>query len=383
MKMHLRPAALFLALLSFTPQPARAAIKSNLLYILSGGTPASENIYRYIGHQVVGDGQVVGGTNNATTNHALLWDGTTDPIDLHPAGFDNSSTLGVGGRQQVGFGLPTGGSDVHALLWNGTNAAIDLNPNGFTRSYAKDAAGGQQVGVGSGPATGGATHALLWNGSNVAIDLTPDNATSAMANATDGRQQVGWSEGPAFSNHSHATVWTGTNKAVDLHPASGFQDTFAEGVGGGQQVGWGVGSATGLADHALLWNGNNTAIDLNPAGVSISYAYGAGSGIQVGFGRGTATSSANHAFAWQGSATSAIDLQRFLPSSTPDGDVLFWTASFAYAVEGTTVYGTARDFQGFWHAVSWTGVPEPTSLALFGFASIAFLRRRRNTAMKS
>jgi hypothetical protein len=85
-------------------------------------------------------------------------------VDLHPSGSVSSLAWGVGGGQQVGFGVkmePSGrsaGSD-HALLWRGSAAGVvDLTPSGFEPSAVFATNGEEQVGRAGG-------HAVLWRGS--------------------------------------------------------------------------------------------------------------------------------------------------------------------------------------------------------------------------
>jgi hypothetical protein len=106
------------------------------------------------------NGQVGNGSG-----HALLWTGTAaSVVDLNPSGFDSSQAYGVGGGQQVGEGIPSGGGAFHALLWSGTAAsAVDLNPSGFYSSDAKATNGQLEVGTGQASSTSDGI-AMLWSG---------------------------------------------------------------------------------------------------------------------------------------------------------------------------------------------------------------------------
>jgi len=89
-----------------------------------------------------GDQQVFIGFEGGVTR-ATLWRGTADSaVDLHPlTGFLRTTAEDTNGRQQVGYGQgPATGGAEHALLWNGTNVPLDLHaflPSGATSSFAR------------------------------------------------------------------------------------------------------------------------------------------------------------------------------------------------------------------------------------------------------
>ncbi len=198
---------------------------------------------------------------------------------------------------------------------------VDLNPHGFGWSEAYGTSGTQQVGIGSGSATGNNEHALLWNGSAASyVDLNPIGFTGSQANDTSGLQQVGAGSGAATGGAGHALLWTGSAESfVDLNPSGiGFGGSWAYGTNGTQQVGYGLGTVTGGYPHY-------------------------------------------HALLWSGSADSAVDLHSVLPAS--------FTASYAYSIDGSTVYGWGQDSGGNIHAIEWI-VPEPGSLTLLGVAVV-------------
>jgi probable HAF family extracellular repeat protein len=222
----------------------------------------------------VGGGQQVGyGTASIYINkktgyveqtHALLWTGSAaSAVDLHPAGFTGSWAYGVAGGQQVGYG----GANyyiskkvgyvarVHALLWTGSAASVvDLHPAGFVNSWALGVGGGQQVGYGVG--SDGTPHALLWTGNAAsAVDLHPAGFAASRAKAVSNGQQVG--NGVCPDGTQHALVWKGTAAGVvDLHTflPTGFTSSVATGIdAAGNIVGYAWNSSYQDDSHAFLW----------------------------------------------------------------------------------------------------------------------------------
>ena len=208
---------------------------------------------------------------------------------------------------------------------------------------------------------------MLWTGTAAsAVDLHPTGLAGfdrSVANGTDGLHQVGYAN-LAVGGASHALLWSGTSaSAVDLHPTNllGFDSSIANAVSGLQQVGYyGDGSGIGGKNHALLWTGTAaSAVDLQPTsftGFDSSIALGTNGLAQVGYVYNSAAFTP-HAVLWTGSAASAIDLAALLPFTA--------TSSFAYTIDAQgNAWGTATDATGVIHAVEWSPVPEPASVAL-------------------
>jgi hypothetical protein len=233
-----------------------------------------------------------GGTDQFV--HALKWSGSAGSmVDIHPGGmFRESEAYGIAGDQIIGYGISVNyipSPYIHALLW--TSAGIvDLNPAGYRGSVGLGTDGRQQVGYGAptGSASGtglgaavGGNHALLWSGTaESAVDLHPViGYDTTSANAVSGGQQVGW--GGVLTSVGnpvwrHALLWTGSAESlVDLHPGV-LRESEALAVAQGRQVGWGT-STDGLT-HALLWNGTaESVVDLHvllPPGFTWSRANG-------------------------------------------------------------------------------------------------------------
>lgn len=200
-------------------------------------------------------------------DHALLWAGSAaSVVDLHPAGFTSSAAYGVAGGQQGGYDITSVHINKkvgyvvrdHALLWAGTAASVvDLHPAGFTSSLAYGVGGGQQVGYGV--YTDENQHALLWAGSAAsAVDLHPAGFASSVAKRVHNGHQVGYGQYADLTQH--ALVWNGTAASVvDLHPflPAGYPSSVATGIdAAGNVVGyaWDPHLATALGNcHSFLW----------------------------------------------------------------------------------------------------------------------------------
>jgi hypothetical protein len=334
------------------------------------------------GRGIFGDQIVSVGYGPATGDygHALLWDNATSQyVDLHPAGFDQSSAYDTNGSAQVGIATkfvsgPRGTIyQNQAMLWHGSQASVvNLNPAGAIESYAFATSGASQVGYGRGPSLGGA-HALLWHGSAESVlDLHPAGYSSSRAGGVDGNVQVGLGE--LSSGIYHALLWQGTAaNLINLHPAWA-RASAASDVSGDHQVGI---AETNGRYHAVMWNGSAaSAVDLNPEGLDVSYGVGIGGGFQVGYGYGPA-SEGEHALVWRGTADSVFDLHHSLIGVVPDP-----ISSFASDVDADgDIVGYARGRDNYYYAVKWTLVPEPPAhlLGLPAAAALAGLygARRR------
>jgi hypothetical protein len=360
-----------LALVGLGTAAAHATVTYTDLYTLS--TPAGfSNAFPYRDQTAPG-GQIAGyGFNTmGQSTHALLWSGPAGgTTDLNPSQFTTSYAVSVGGTQQVGYGAHLGSSSYHALLWNGSaSSAVDLNPSGFINSQALGTNGTQQVGYGQATAAGNNNHALVWTGSSgTAVDLNPTGFTASYAIGTCGTEQVGAGYSAVTGNNYHALLWNGsTGSAIDLN-TSGFPESYALATNGTQQVGYGYDPQTGIA-HALLWTGSAAStIDLNPSGFTKSYVYGLSGTTQVGYGQ--TTNGTTDALFWSGTANSFIDLQSVLPHTLQFSE--------AFSISGDTVYGTAEDPNGKYHAIAWTiSLPEPARLPLIVLAGLGLFRWRK------
>jgi len=295
--------------------------------------------------------------------HAILWSGPAgQPIDLTPTGVVTASVNALVVGQQVGSFTPevsTGTFGPHAAIWSGTPASlVDLNPSSeLTTSVALGTDGSHQVGyvaVSGLPGPSRIPKAALWSGSAASvINLHPAGYTQSQANAVRDGQEAGQA---ATGTSNHAILWTGTPaSAIDLNPA-GADSSFALGVGSGQQVG--VANFPGFSSHAALWSGTaGSFVDLTPPGspnTVFSEALDVRGGVQVGF---IQFGSFDHAYLWMGTPASATDLHLFLPANLEDSRALSIDAA-------GNIFGLAGDTSGHTHAVEWSPVPEPSTLAL-------------------
>ena len=346
---------------------------------------------------VVGFGS---GAGTGFNTHALLWNGSSAPLDLNPEGYRITRGNAIGeGNRQVGQGRgPVTGFETQALLWNGSAAsAVNLHPAGWISSFALGIGGpggSQQVGYGTFVTDVNNVHALLWTGSAASfIDLHPTSLTGfthSGANSTDGTTQVGFAHGPGTSGLGHAMLWRGTAaSAVDLHPTHlpGIDASQIYSTTNGQQVGMGA-NANIFGTRALVWNGTAaSAVDLTPSWLGdfvLAEAYASNGFAQIGFGNGTGTERADHALIWFGSADAHIDLHQLLPSNFVS------SRAMSFDTDGD-IFGLAIDTAGDTHLVEWDlqeGTPPPNvplppaalaALACLPLFQKRALRRRRGT----
>lgn len=236
--------------------------------------------------------------------HAALWQGSSHTFtDLNPSGScgscqPGSNAYGTDGTYIAG----SGGSPVHALLWKlgQLKTPVDLNPAGAEDSEAYAVRGTAQAGYAYSSTTK-SYHAFLWQGTAAsAVDLTPSTLSSAYATGLGSKSEVGCGT-PSGLSVSHALIWHGTAASMkDLHPA-GFTDSCARAAQGNVQVGYGHFTST-KALHALLWNGSaKTAVDLQqylPNTFSNSEAYAIDAAGDI-VGSALSTSTATwHAVMW-------------------------------------------------------------------------------------
>jgi hypothetical protein len=178
-------------------------------------------------------GNSIGGTN-AIGGQAHLWTREfTLPLNLHPAGADESIVYGLDGAQQVGrVDYTATGADWHAGVWNGSAASfVDLNPAGATWSTAYGVDQGMQVGEAR---FGFADHAGRWSGTAASwVDLHPAGASHSSAAAVHNGIVCGYGR---FGTDSRAGYWTPSGTWVTIAAASNV-DYFASDIHEGQITG--------------------------------------------------------------------------------------------------------------------------------------------------
>jgi hypothetical protein len=324
-------------------------------------------------------GSLMQGT--ATFRGAVLWDLNAGAHTLlNPAGHRTSLGWGVHGGQQIGWAQQSTTNQIHAALWNGSAGSfVDINPEGAHLSSAHDTNGLYHVGSAS--FEGAFNRAILWEqrgGAHFWRDMTPPGTEEGAIVAIDGSRQIG---GAGAGGIGHAFLWELTpESAIDLHPGGNPLYVHSEGaeIRGDQQVG---SAGTGLFQtyHAILWRGSAaSAVDLNPEhlGFAYSLAHDTNGRQQVGLatvnpGNPFDPNQFAHAMLWSGTAASALDLHQFLPPGE-------FTRSFAHAIDDAgSVYGTAYDTAGVPHAIQWTVVPEPSSIAVLALGVTRVLGRLR------
>jgi len=221
--------------------------------------------------------EVGSGTKIGNVNHALLWRGSAkSAIDLNPKGFTASVANGTNGKRQIGEGLGTAtGMLNHALFWSGAaSSVVDLNPTdlaGFRSSFGLGIGGWEEVGYG---VTRNRSHqALLWHGSAAsAVDLNPTGFAFSVASGTNGSQQVGYGYGRATDDDQHALLWSGSaDSYVDLGALlpSKFTESFAFSINAAGDVFGYAQEASGAYD-AIEWREPTTDTSApEPGGVSV------------------------------------------------------------------------------------------------------------------
>jgi hypothetical protein len=148
--------------------------------------------------------------------HAGVWRGSAASFtELHSTAHDYTSAWGTDGAQHAGQGSVISSGASRALLWNGESMAIDLHPSGFDRSLAIDVRDGRQVGS----ASAGDVHAALWTGTAASfVDLNPPAYCQSEARGVRNNVQVGLGSLCSESWRYRALAWAGTPESVtDLH----------------------------------------------------------------------------------------------------------------------------------------------------------------------
>ncbi len=172
-----------------------------------------------------------------------------DPGDV----IDYVNVTAIDGVHQYGSMIPADTSlQWHAAMWSGSaGSLLDVHPAGYDESTISGAGDGQVVGQ---LELSGTQHAALWaGGTAAAIELHPAGATVSQAMAVHDGIQVGSVDGKA-------ALWIGSAEShVNLHafaPAE-FASTFAEDVelapdGSITAVGFGYNTTTGRYE-AVVW----------------------------------------------------------------------------------------------------------------------------------
>jgi len=221
--------------------------------------------------QVLGlndEGQIVGASNSATTNHPVLWqNGALTQLSLLGPSY-NARAFGIN-DQDVIVGSTRTSADLDQAFseQNGTTTLLGNLAGGgaynatMLNSRAMAINDSDQI-AGYGLATGNVYHAILWQ-NGIVTDLgTLNGGTTSEATAISSTGTV-----VGFSTDSNgvyqAVAWQ--NEAIQELP--GLQSNGNSAAYGINESGQVVGSsdiytALGWVEHAVLWQ-NGTLIDLN------------------------------------------------------------------------------------------------------------------------
>ncbi|MCC5639109.1 DUF3466 family protein [Nostoc sp. CHAB 5844] len=159
-----------------------------------------------------------------TQDHAVLWNSSTDRIDLGTLpGRDRSYASAINDQGQVvGYSdTSEGTAGAHAFLWNENTGITDLGTlSGRNRSYAQDINNAGQI-VGYSDNDGRNTRAVLWNEGTDIIDL--GTLSGANNSAAYGINNVGQIVG---TSNAKAVLWDEDFNLTDLNtlidPSSGW-----------------------------------------------------------------------------------------------------------------------------------------------------------------
>lgn len=260
-------------------------------------------------------GGIVGGYQG-TPAHAMLWS-PTGSLDVHPAGYNYSTILGMSGTTSVGYAGTT------PMVWQGTNASALNVPFAYYSARASATDGNQAVGMAyetnvenlSGPA-----HAMLW-------DLSTGAATDLGKNATvsgvGGGAQAGFKQG---SKGTTAGFWRGTsNSYVSLHIKSATVSVACD-TNGTQQVGY-TGVDIRVRNEAkprdirfysaVVWNSSVANFQYLGSEYVHSFALGIKGDTIVGYGNTSdaiGTPKFSRATAWVGPNYDYVNLHAYLPA---------------------------------------------------------------------
>ena len=274
---------------------------NNHAYLFSGNALTAVDLHPSVGYSVsvatsTDDTDQCGyAYSNLGGIHAVKWSGSSNTmVDLQPSGYNFSYCTGEDNGEQGGFAEQQSYAVTasHAMLWHGTSTPVDMHPAfSFLTSRIRGVKSGEQVGYVSnlaypfGDYSGYHTssQAVVWHETAAsAVSLHPLGWDASEALATNGTQQGGWAY--SLANGEHAVIWNGTPESVvDLHPA-GYTASRITGIFGTTQVGegWvGVPFAIGSVRHALAWTGTpESIVDLNQF-LPIGYANGVATGLDA------------------------------------------------------------------------------------------------------
>jgi probable HAF family extracellular repeat protein len=332
------------------------------------------------------DGTIVVGTSTSTpagtNNEAFRWTSSTGLVGLGdlPGSDFSSSGQGISGDgvTLVGSSLSTG-NVFEAYRWTQGTGMLGLGvPVGAIFTNASDASNDGSVIVGSIGVTPTQNQAYRWTQATgmvplgqLSVDFPGSTAEAVSAN---GATVVGTSQGNNVRAAFRWTQGTGMIALSGLPGAVTTSDAFDVSADGTVVVGDYV--LAGIF-HAFRWTQLTGAVDLGPivgGGTAITASAKAMS-PDGAFIVGTGSGSGGNSFLWD-AANGARRLTDVFNSLGLQSSYAGWLAltPTGIAADGKTIVGFGTNPQG--NVEGWiASVPEPSSMILLGFGSIALLGR--------
>jgi hypothetical protein len=275
-------------------------------------------------------------------------------LDDPAAPLGRTSVYGISGTTVVGTFSNSGGNPSGFTETGGVYTTL-AEPN---NTWAYGISGSSVVGTNL---EGG----FVETGGNYTT-INPPNSRFTQCHAISGSLIVGYYQDTTTSTYRGFIESLGAFTLLDYPGATG--GTYAMGISGNTVVGFY--RAPTNAHGFMEIGGVYTPLDF--PGASETYALGVSGSTVVGY----YNASGRHGFIYANGIFTTID------------DPLATQVTAVYGIDGNTIAGTYQDAAGS-HGFTATPIPEPTSLALVGFASAVPLlqgrarRRHRGALLKA